>query len=105
MTSAAVYGTGSWGTAFASVLADAGTSVTMWGRRPEVVDQINAGCNEDYLPELRLPETHPRPRPTRVEAAAGADIVVLAVPSQTLRDNLIDLGRPPCRRAPRSSRS
>ena len=33
MTSAAVYGTGSWGTAFASVLADAGTNVTMWGRR------------------------------------------------------------------------
>ena len=43
MTSAAVYGTGSWGTAYASVLADAGTSVTKWGRRQEVVDQINAG--------------------------------------------------------------
>ena len=57
MTSAAVYGTGSWGTAFASVLADAGTSVTMWGRRAEVVEQINAGVNEDYLPELRLPST------------------------------------------------
>ena len=57
MTSAAVYGTGSWGTAYASVLADAGTSVTMWGRRQEVVDQINAGTNEDYLPELRLPGT------------------------------------------------
>ena len=41
MTSAAVYGTGSWGTAYASVLADAGTNVTMWGRRQEVVDQIS----------------------------------------------------------------
>ena len=57
MTSAAVYGTGSWGTAFASVLADAGTDVTMWGRRQEVVDQINDGVNRDYLPELRLPST------------------------------------------------
>ena len=57
MTSAAVYGTGSWGTAFASVLADAGTSVTMWGRRDEVVAQINDGVNKDYLPELRLPST------------------------------------------------
>ncbi len=87
MTSAAVYGTGSWGTAFASVLADAGTTVTMWGRRPEVVAQINAGCNEDYLPELRL---HRSVRATTdpAEAAAGADVVVLAVPSQTLRDNL-----------------
>ena len=87
MTSAAVYGTGSWGTAYASVLADAGTSVTMWGRRQEVVDQINAGTNEDYLPELRLPGTI-RATTDPFEAAAGADIVVLAVPSQTLRANL-----------------
>ena len=87
MTSAAVYGTGSWGTAYAAVLADAGTSVTMWGRRQEVVDQINAGTNEDYLPELRLPSTI-RATTDPFEAAAGADIVVLAVPSQTLRANL-----------------
>ena len=87
MTSAAVYGTGSWGTAYASVLADAGTNVTMWGRRQEVVDQINAGTNEDYLPELRLPSTI-RATTDPFEAAAGADIVVLAVPSQTLRANL-----------------
>jgi glycerol-3-phosphate dehydrogenase (NAD(P)+) len=87
MTSAAVYGTGSWGTAYASVLADAGTNVTMWGRRQEVVDQINAGTNEDYLPELRLPSTI-RATSDPFEAAAGADIVVLAVPSQTLRANL-----------------
>ena len=90
-TSAAVYGTGSWGTAFAAVLADAGTDVTMWGRRQEVVDQINGGVNQDYLPELRLPE---RIRATSdpFEASAGADIVVLAVPSQTLRANLTTWG-------------
>jgi glycerol-3-phosphate dehydrogenase (NAD(P)+) len=87
MTSAAVYGTGSWGTAFASVLADAGTTVTMWGRRAEVVDQINAGTNQDYLPELRLPSTI-RATTDPAEAGHGADIVVLAVPSQTLRANL-----------------
>ncbi|MEO7422745.1 MAG: NAD(P)H-dependent glycerol-3-phosphate dehydrogenase [Ornithinibacter sp.] len=91
MTTAAVYGTGSWGTAFAAVLADAGTNVTMWGRRQEVVDQINGGVNQDYLPELRLPE---RIRATSdpFEASAGADIVVLAVPSQTLRANLTTWG-------------
>ena len=87
MTTAAVFGTGSWGTAFSAVLADAGTHVRMWGRRPEVVAQINAGSNEDYLPGIRLPQgiaatTDPS------EAAADADIVVLAVPSQTLRANL-----------------
>ena len=87
MTTAAVFGTGSWGTAFSAVLADSGTTVRMWGRRPELVEQINAGSNEDYLPGIRLPRgisatTDP------AEAAAGADIVVLAVPSQKLRANL-----------------
>ncbi|WP_427383451.1 NAD(P)H-dependent glycerol-3-phosphate dehydrogenase [Janibacter sp. G56] len=87
MTNVTVYGTGSWGTAFAQVLADAGCDVTMWGRRQEVVDAINAGCNTDYLPDLRLSE---RIRATSdpVAAAEGAEIVVVAVPSQTLRDNL-----------------
>jgi glycerol-3-phosphate dehydrogenase (NAD(P)+) len=87
VTHAAVYGTGSWGTAFAAVLADAGTTVRMWGRRPEVVAQVNAGVNEDYLPELRLPSTVTATNDP-AEAADGADVVVLAVPSQTLRDNL-----------------
>jgi glycerol-3-phosphate dehydrogenase (NAD(P)+) len=91
VTTAAVFGTGSWGTAYAAVLADGGTDVRMWGRRQEVVDQVNAGSNEDYLPGIALPHgisatTDP------AEAAAGADIVVLAVPSQTLRANLTDWG-------------
>jgi glycerol-3-phosphate dehydrogenase (NAD(P)+) len=86
-----VFGTGSWGTAYSAVLADGGTTVRMWGRRQEVVDQLNAGCNEDYLPGIRLPEgitatTDP------AEAAKGADIVVLAVPSQTLQENLRQWG-------------
>ncbi len=91
MTRAAVFGTGSWGTAFAAVLADAGTTVRMWGRRAEVVDQINAGANEDYLPDLALPSAVTATT-VPAEAADGADIVVLAVPSQTLRANLADWG-------------
>lgn len=87
MTTAAVFGTGSWGTAFAAVMADAGTDVRMWGRRSEVVDAINAGCNDEYLPELPLPQRISATVDPE-KAAAGADIVVLAVPSQTLRANL-----------------
>ena len=88
MRRAAVFGTGSWGTAFAAILADAGAEVRMWGRRAEVVDQITHGhVNTDYLPDLMLPHavsatTDP------AEAVEGAEIVVLAVPSQTLRANL-----------------
>ncbi|MGB8381590.1 MAG: NAD(P)H-dependent glycerol-3-phosphate dehydrogenase [Dermatophilaceae bacterium] len=87
MTRAAVMGSGSWGTAFAATLADAGCDVVVWGRRQEVVDQINHGSNEDYLPGIPLPTA--LRATTDVEAAlADRDLVVLAVPSQTLRDNL-----------------
>jgi hypothetical protein len=68
-TTAAVMGTGSWGTAFAAALADAGTAVTMWGRRADSVAQINAGSNEDYLPGIPLP----RRDPSHHRSAGGAD--------------------------------
>jgi glycerol-3-phosphate dehydrogenase (NAD(P)+) len=87
---AAVLGAGSWGTAFAKVLADAGTEVTVWARRDKVATAIREHrFNNEYLPGVRLPD-----RLTATTAAAealdGADLVVLAVPSQTLRGNLAD---------------
>ena len=88
MTRVAVFGTGSWGTAFAAVLADAGSQVRMWGRRAELVDEINQShVNSGYLPDLLLPESISATTDPR-EAAEGVDVVVLAVPSQTLRINL-----------------
>jgi hypothetical protein len=80
-------GSGNWGTAFGVILADAGCDVSMWARRPEVADAINAGRNDAYLPELDLPPSV-RATTDADEALDGADIVVLAVPSQTLRANL-----------------
>ncbi|MEU7691613.1 NAD(P)-dependent glycerol-3-phosphate dehydrogenase [Microbispora hainanensis] len=88
MSRAAVFGTGSWGTTFAMILAEAGTSTTLWGRRAEIVDAINETReNPEYLPGTRLPDTI-RATTDPAEAMAGADFVVLAVPSQTLRANL-----------------
>ncbi|SFP24735.1 glycerol-3-phosphate dehydrogenase (NAD(P)+) [Amycolatopsis arida] len=84
----AVLGAGSWGTTFAKVLADAGREVTLWARRPEVAEEIrDAHTNSAYLTGVRLPE---RLTATTDPAAAlaGADAVVLAVPSQSLRANL-----------------
>ncbi|AWZ07058.1 MULTISPECIES: NAD(P)H-dependent glycerol-3-phosphate dehydrogenase [unclassified Streptomyces] len=87
---AAVFGTGSWGTAFAMVLADAGCEVVLWGRRQELVDAVNdSRTNPDYLPGIELP-ANIRATTDPAEAAAGADFTVLAVPSQTLRGNLAD---------------
>ncbi|MEU9114755.1 NAD(P)H-dependent glycerol-3-phosphate dehydrogenase [Streptomyces sp. NPDC048483] len=90
MTRCAVYGTGSWGTAFAMVLADAGCEVTLWGRRAALADAINNGrTNPDYLPGVELPESV-RATTDPAEAARDADFTVLAVPSQTLRANLTE---------------
>ena len=88
MSRVAVMGSGSWGTAFSLILCDAGNEVTMWARRPEVADAINSGHrNVDYFPSITLPDSLGAvSRPD--EAMAGADFVVLAVPSQTLRANL-----------------
>jgi glycerol-3-phosphate dehydrogenase (NAD(P)+) len=85
---AAVLGAGSWGTAFAKVLVDAGTDTTLWTRRAEVAEQINTVHeNPDYLPGTKLP---PGLRATHEHEAAlaGADVVAIAIPSQTLRANL-----------------
>ncbi|RJL25051.1 NAD(P)H-dependent glycerol-3-phosphate dehydrogenase [Bailinhaonella thermotolerans] len=88
MSRAAVLGTGSWGTTFAMVLAEAGTETTLWGRRSEIAEAISERHeNPDYLPGIRLPETLTATTDP-AKALAGADFVVLAVPSQTLRANL-----------------
>ncbi|MFE2247616.1 NAD(P)H-dependent glycerol-3-phosphate dehydrogenase [Streptomyces lavendulae] len=85
---AAVFGTGSWGTAFGMVLADAGCDVTLWGRRQEPADAINTGrTNPDYFPGVELP-ANLRATTDAAEAARDADFAVLAIPSQTLRANL-----------------
>ncbi|GHF12309.1 MULTISPECIES: NAD(P)H-dependent glycerol-3-phosphate dehydrogenase [Streptomyces] len=90
MTRCAVFGTGSWGTAFAMVLADAGCEVTMWGRRAPLVEALNTGrTNPDYLPGVELP-MGVRATTDPAEAARDADFTVLAVPSQTLRANLTE---------------
>jgi len=84
----AVLGAGSWGTAFAKVLADAGSDVTLWARRREVVDAVRTTrCNPDYLPSVVLPEALQVTGDAET-ALAGADIVALAVPAQSLRANL-----------------
>ncbi|MGW9451185.1 NAD(P)H-dependent glycerol-3-phosphate dehydrogenase [Streptomyces sp. NPDC055632] len=88
MTKAAVFGNGSWGTAFAMVLADAGCEVSLWGRRAEIAKEINTTrTNPDYLPGVELPEAVTATADP-AEAAADADFTVLVVPSQTLRGNL-----------------
>ncbi|KAB1138726.1 NAD(P)H-dependent glycerol-3-phosphate dehydrogenase [Micromonospora sp. DSM 115977] len=86
----AVLGAGSWGTAFAKILADAGRDVTVWARRQAVADTIRAERrNPEYLPDVLLP-SRVTATGDAAEAITGAEQVVLAVPSQTLRGNLAE---------------
>jgi glycerol-3-phosphate dehydrogenase (NAD(P)+) len=90
MSKVAVFGAGSWGTAFSVVLADAGNDITLWARREEVCSTINDKReNTDYLPGVDLPDSV-RATHDPARALAGAEFVVLAVPSQTLRANLVE---------------
>src|SRR5215469_8277772 len=78
-------GSGSWGTTFAQVLCDAGTPAVLWARGPTVAHSVTDDHeNPRYLPGISLP---PSLTATTEAAAAlhGADLVVFAVPAQTLR--------------------
>src|SRR6202021_2103553 len=87
---AAVMGAGSWGTTFAQVLCDAGTSAVLYARRPSQAKAIGElHQNPDYLPGVTLT---PALEATSSAAAAldGADLVAFAVPAQSLRSNLLE---------------
>ena len=90
MTRVAVIGTTSWGTTLAVLLARGGSHVTLLARSVEEADVINsAGENTRHRPGLRFPDA--LSATADPEAAAEADLVVLAVPSASLRANLVRL--------------
>ena len=84
----AVLGAGSWGTTFGKILADGGSDVAMWARRPELAREISQSKrNSDYLPGINLPRS--LWASSRLpEVLDGAEQVYLSVPSQSLRENL-----------------
>ena len=72
----------------AQVLCDAGNHVLMWGRSQELVDEVNnTHTNSKYLDENILPVGLRATTDLR-EAFEYSNIYVLAVPAQTLRENL-----------------
>lgn len=88
----AVMGAGSWGTVYAQVICDAGYPVTIWARRDDVAAEIDsAHTNSGYLPGVTLSENLSATSDPAA-ALADAEIVVLAVPAQSLRENLAAWG-------------
>lgn len=89
----AVVGGGSWGTAFAAMLAERRGDVPLWVREPEVCDGIREEReNRPFLPGVRVPGAV-RPTTDLPEAVAGRTIVAFAVPSQHLR-SVAEAARP-----------
>lgn len=85
MTTTAVLGAGSWGTALAVHLARAGHGVRLWARDAALVDELRASrVNGRYLPDVPL-QDEISPTPSLATALDGARFVVVAVPSHGLR--------------------
>jgi len=92
----AVVGAGSWGTTVASLLAPR-TATVLWARSPELSEAIRTEHeNAVYLPGVRLPDALVATSDL-AEAVAGAELVLMAVPShgfrEVLRDVVPHLGR------------
>ncbi len=91
MTGVTVVGATTWGTTLAVLLARKGVPVTLLARSPEEATELaSSRRNARFLPEVEFPP------PLTVssdpgEAAGGTSMVILAVPSTTMRHNVLRL--------------
>ena len=88
MKKVAVLGSGAWGTTLGQVMVDSGQQVLIWGRNKKVVREINRRhSNRKFLKGIDLPKE--LKATTDIKAVLEfADVILLAIPSQTLRENL-----------------
>jgi glycerol-3-phosphate dehydrogenase (NAD(P)+) len=87
-TKIGILGDGGWGTTLSLLLAAKGYSVTLWGAFPKYVDEVRKKReNVKFLPGFHIPENVSLSHDLHATVAA-ADVVVLAVPSQYMRDVL-----------------
>ena len=81
MTSIAVVGAGSWGTALSALLSKKGHDVCLWAFEPEVAEQITQNReNGSYLSGIELPENL-RSTADLATALQGAEVVVSVSPA------------------------
>lgn len=82
--SVAVIGAGAWGTALAGVAARAGRQVWLYARNGVVAARMNTTRENARLPGVRLDANIAVT--DELASAARADIILLAVPAQNLRE-------------------
>lgn len=85
-----VIGAGAWGTALAITARKSGNEVLLWTRKPEHADALNREkTNSRYLAGIPLADGVVAT--SDIEAAARAEILLIVVPAQHLREILYRL--------------
>ena len=79
-----VIGGGAWGTALAMIADSAERRVSLWIRESAAVEQIRRERRNPFLPRFELPRSI-AVTDDLADALAGAELVLLVVPSQFLR--------------------
>jgi glycerol-3-phosphate dehydrogenase (NAD(P)+) len=83
-----VLGGGSWGTAISKVISENGHDVTLWFRDAEKAKLVNENrINDKYLANVKLPENI-NITSDLDKKLLEADIIILAVPTQNVRELL-----------------
>ncbi|AMG20379.1 glycerol-3-phosphate dehydrogenase [Staphylococcus saprophyticus] len=86
MSKVTVFGTGSFGTALANVLAENGHQVLMWGKNETTINEINEQhINSKYLKTAELNEDIEATLDIET-AVAFADIYLMALPTKAMRE-------------------
>jgi glycerol-3-phosphate dehydrogenase (NAD(P)+) len=85
MKKVGIIGAGAWGTSLAIAIANAGNSVVIWAHSPASAYSINQhNENRQHLAGVKLPDTITAT--TDIAAISKSDILLMVVPSQSLRD-------------------
>jgi len=88
MKKISVIGMGSWGTTLAILLAEKGVSVTGWEwLRERALEMQKNRINKSFLPDCPFPENLSVTNNVN-KAASFGDIIVIAVPSQFVRNTI-----------------
>lgn len=86
-----VIGAGSMGTALSILLAGNGHNVKMWSKFKDEVNMINTQREQkDKLPGIIIPQNVACTDDLE-ETLSFSDVVILVIPSQTIRENLKDM--------------
>ncbi len=88
MAKVAIIGSATWGTTLGIILARNGAQVFLWCRsRREALDMQKHRENRRFLPGRAMPPGMDVTS-SQEEALSGADLVIFAVPSRSLRENV-----------------